>query len=89
MQRGGNFRGIRGIRRVRVVARRRSMRLRDGDWDLGRLFRWTLYGGGGKFSLYVGSILYGEITLSLQKIDVCPSLGDNMEDEGRVRHGGS
>lgn len=65
-----------------MVAWRRGIRLKGGDWHVDRLFGWSLYGGGGKFGLYVGGILHGEITLSLQKIDVCPSLGDEMRDEG-------
>jgi len=55
--------------------------LRGGCWHSGRLFG-RFDGSSSKFGLYVGSVLYGEISLSLQKVDICPSLGDNMEDKG-------
>jgi hypothetical protein len=67
------------------VARRGSVRLRGGDWQIGRPFG-CLDSGRSEFGLDAGSVLYGEISLSLQKVDVCPSLGDNMGDEGWVGH---
>ena len=63
------------------MARRRSVRLRGGDWQIGRLFG-CFDGSRSKFGLDAGSALDGEISLSLQKVDVCPCLGDNVEDEG-------
>ena len=67
--------------RVRLVARRTGVRLRGGDWQTGRLFG-CLDGGRSKFGLYAGSVLHGEISLSLQEVNVCSSLGDKMEGEG-------
>ena len=55
--------------------------LRDGDWQNGRLFG-QFDGSRSKFGPDAGSVLYGEISLSLQKVNVCPSLGDKMQDEG-------
>lgn len=55
--------------------------LRGGDWQFDRLFR-CLDSSRSKFGLYSGGVLCGEITLGLQKVDVCPCLGDKMEDEG-------
>ena len=68
------------IWRVRLVARRRGVRLRR-DWHTGRLFG-CLDCGRSKFRLYAGSVLHGEISLSLQEVNVCSSLGDKMEGEG-------
>lgn len=64
-----------------LVARRRGMGLGGWDWQTGRLIGW-LDGGRSESGLDSSGILCGEISLSLQKVDVCPSLGDKMEDEG-------
>jgi len=68
---------------VQLVAWCGNIRLRDGNWRNGRLFGSLRFNGSrSKFGLYVGSVLDGEISLSLQKVDVRPSLGDDMENEG-------
>ena len=53
----------------------------DGDRQTGR-FSGCVGGDRSKFGSYAGSIFQGEISLSLQKVDVCPSLGDNVGGEG-------
>ena len=69
--------------RVQLVAWCGNIRLRDGNWRNGRLFGSLRFNGNrSKFGLDFGSVIYGEISLSLEKIDVCPSLRDEMEDEG-------
>lgn len=64
-----------------MTAQRRGVRLRGGNRQIGRLVG-CFDGSRSKFGLDAGSILDGEISLGLQKVDVCPSLGDKMEDEG-------
>ena len=58
---------------MQLVARCRSVMLRDRDWRDRRLFG-RFDGSRSKFGLDLGSVLYGKISLSLQKVDVCPSL---------------
>lgn len=73
--------GVERVERVRLVVWCKGVRLRGGDWQINRLF-WCLDGGRCKFGLYISSVFYGEISLSPQKVDICLSLGDKMEDEG-------
>jgi len=71
---------------VQLVAWCRSIMLRGGGLQNGRLFG-RFDGRRSKFGLDAASVLCGEISLSLQKVDVCPSLGDKIGDEGGVGHG--
>jgi hypothetical protein len=66
---------------VRLVAWRRGMLLMGGDWEIDSLVG-RLNGGGSEFGLDVGSIIHGKIPLGVQKVDVRPSLGDKVGDEG-------
>ena len=58
------------------------MRLRRRGGRISRLRPRCFDGGPSELGSYAGGIFYGEIALSLQKIDVRCSLGNEMEDEG-------
>jgi hypothetical protein len=52
-------------------------------WGLmGWLTFWIVDGARSKLGLYVGGVLYSEVSLSMQKVDVRPSLGNKMGDKG-------